>query len=62
MNKLSDMIGKKVTVAIKDCDDIDGTLTSIDDGGYFIQCSNDSDYFIPEANNVVYVRYDKEQS
>lgn len=57
---LSDFIGKKVLVTIRDSDDIVGKLLSVDNGGYVIQDDDDSKifYFIPEANNVISITHD----
>ena len=55
MKSLGDMLGKKVTISIRNSDDIEGILLSIENGGYFIKEDNDNHYFVPEANNVVFV-------
>ena len=60
MKAISDLIGKRVTVILRDLDDVDGTLLSIEDGGYFIKVDENNFCFIPEANNVIKVDYRKE--
>lgn len=55
MKQLSDLIGHKVTIIVKDYNDFEGILQSINNGGYYLKEKNGSEYFIPEANNVIYV-------
>ena len=51
MNKLTDMLGKQVTIDYGDGEQLEGKLLGIADGGYFIE-GEENYWFIPEANNV----------
>ena len=46
---------------MRDADDVEGTLLSITNGGYFIKDSEGDYTFIPEANNVIFVYESKEE-
>jgi small nuclear ribonucleoprotein (snRNP)-like protein len=60
MVTLNDFIGKKVTISIRDYDDVVGVLKNTDNGGYIIEVEDEetnevSTRFIPEKDNVIYV-------
>lgn len=59
MKQLLDLLGKRVTIVSKDVHDIEGTLLSVGDGGYFIEDDDGTFIFMPEANNVLEVIYNK---
>jgi len=53
MKELTDLLGKQVTIITSEEDDIEGTLLSVANGGYFIKEEDGTFNFIPEANNVL---------
>jgi len=61
VKELSDLLGKNVKIVMRDADDVEGTLLSITNGGYFIKDSEGDYTFIPEANNVIFVYESKEE-